>query len=125
MEEQLNPFELKVLGYLGEAPSTGIPNVGRAPVKPGEDRLLMTPENKANRTNTQPRNYLSEAASQIFESKNTAPNTEKEIVEVTSSTNSDAEGGEKEPINDPTEEDFEDPSYPANNVQGEVEVLCK
>lgn len=125
VEEQLTEFELTVLAYLGETPSTGIPNVGRAPVKPGEDQLLLTPEVKANRTNMKSHNYVSEAAAKIFKGDSMAPSREKDVVEITSSMNSDAERGEKLPIKDPTEEDFEDPSYPASHAECDVEVLCK
>lgn len=51
-------MELKVLANLGEEPATGIPNVARAPVLPGEADLLITPDNKHSRTSEKPINYI-------------------------------------------------------------------
>lgn len=112
-----------VLSYLGEAPTTGIPNVGRAPVKPGEEQLLLTPEVKDSWTNEKPQNYVKEAAEELCGGVGDTYKTE-DVLEITSSTHSDTEDEVEEVIKDPTEADFEAPAYPNEDAEPAVEVLC-
>lgn len=67
-EAQLDTLELMVLGYLGEEPASGIPYCARAPVKPGDEKLLLTPDTRISRTSEQNPNHLNDMSSLMQES---------------------------------------------------------
>lgn len=127
LEEQLDKTELMILTYLGEEAATGIPNVARAPVKPGDEKFLLTPETKINRTATKNPNHLDDISSLMQEENpHTEPNKD-DVHEVSSSTHSDVED-----LNEPgvqrVEDDFDDVNFPAFDPslgQSTVEVIGK
>lgn len=123
VEEQLDEFELMVLAYLGDEPATGIPNVARAPVKPGEEDLFVTPALKVNRTSQKPRNYVKEAKERLRNGgiKTTAPIN----LEVSSSTNLDAEGDMALNTEDPAEDNYNLLEFHPGASPSQVQILGK
>lgn len=91
-DEALTDLEVMIIKYLGEEPTTGIPNVARAPVRPGDEEFLKTPDLKVNRT-SQPQEPAQENTYRSKKQLIPEEGTKSKPVEVSSSTHSEDETG--------------------------------
>lgn len=89
-EEALTDMEVMIIKYLGEEPTVGIPNVARAPVRPGDEDKLLTPAMKVNRVR-HPQEPENVPPNRIKKKLDLPTGTQEKPFEVTSSTNSDEE----------------------------------
>lgn len=128
IEEQLDATEQMILAYLGEEPATGIPNCARAPVKPGEDKLLLTPDTRINRTSAKNPNHLNDMSSLMQENTQDTEPPQDDVHEVSSSTHSDVEDLNEPGVNPVDGEDDDEinfPKYDPTLGNESVEVIGK
>lgn len=124
-EAQLDTLELAVLGYLGEEPASGIPNCARAPVRPGDEKFLMTPDTKVNRTSTQNPNHLRDMSSLMQDSESKDESNQDAVPDSRSPTASEIGDFDEFGVQPFAENTKDSLHEDANEGIGTVEVLGK